>query len=63
MQSEVNVILKNEDTTFKKQFNCYEEFQLSQECPILGKMVEQAKREFKLIPDDISVRISMEWIE
>lgn len=63
MQSEVTVILKNEDTTFRKQFNCYEEFQLSQECPILLKMVNQAKQEFKLIPDDISVKVHLEWVD
>lgn len=63
MQSEVYVILKSEDASFRKQFNCYEEFQISQECSILCGMVKEAKNEFKLIPDSISVKISMEWIE
>lgn len=63
MQSEVTVILKSEDATFRKQFNCYEEFRISQDCPILRKMVDQSKLEFKTIPDDISIRVHMEWVE
>ena len=63
MQSEVIVTLKNEDSTYRKEFNCYQEFQLSQDCPILSEMVDEAKKQFKLIPDNISVKILIEWIE
>lgn len=63
MQSEVTVILKGEDSTFRKQFNCYEEISISSECSSLRKMIEQTKKEFKGVPDEIQLRVHVEWLE
>ncbi len=62
MQCEVTVILKSEDSTFRKQFNCYDEIQLNEKCPTLRGLVDQAKKEFKLIPEEIQVKAQMEWL-
>ncbi len=63
MQSEVTVTLKSEDSTFRKQFNCYDPISISENCPNLRSMIAEAKKEFKLIPDEISIRINIEWME
>ena len=62
MQSEVIVTLKSEDSTFRKQFNCYDEYRISESCSILNSMIDEAKKEFKLTPDEIKIRISIEWM-
>ena len=62
MQSEITVILKSDDSTFKKQFLCYDEFRIDETDPILRNMLAEAKKEFKLTPDEITIRISIEWL-
>lgn len=62
MQSEVTVILKSEDSVFRKKFNCYDSISITENCPHITQMIEEAKREFKLIPDEIQLRISVEWV-
>jgi len=63
MQSEVTVILKGEDSTFRKEFNCYDSIRISEDCPNLRKMVDQAKYEFKGIPEEINLKIQIQWLE
>ena len=62
MQFEATVILKSEDSTFKKQFNCYELTTISEDCPSLRKMIDEAKKEFKGAPDEIQIKINIEWM-
>jgi hypothetical protein len=56
MQSEVTVTLKGEDTTFKKKFLCYNPIQFTEECPFIKAMIEEAKAEYKAIPEDIIIK-------
>ena len=63
MQSEVTVILKGEDSVFKKQFNCYDSLHVDMNCPNLNRMINEAKKEFKGTPDEISIKIHLEWVE
>lgn len=63
MQSVVTVTLKGEDSTFKKQFNCYDSLHVDMNCPYLNTMIKEAKSEFKLRPDEIRIKIDVEWIE
>lgn len=61
MQSEVTVILKNEDATFRKQFNCYEIFSLDNSDPVLNKLIDEAKKEWRGTPDEIIINIKSYW--
>lgn len=63
MQSEVTIILKAEDSTFRKEFNCYDTFSMKPDDPVLLMMIESAKKEFKVHPEEIKIRILVEWIE
>lgn len=63
MQSVVTVILKGEDSTFKKQFNCYDSLHIDTNSRNLNKMIDEAKSEFKLRPDEIRIKIDVEWVE
>lgn len=66
MQCKVTIILKNEDSTFKKEFNEYQEedvIRIDYQCPMLRKMIDQAKFEFKGEPDEIRFSISGYWME
>jgi len=63
MQSVVTVTLKGEDSTFKKQFNCYDSLHVDMNCPYLNAMIKEAKSEFKLRPDEIGIKIQVEWVE
>ena len=63
MQSEVTVVLKSEDSVFRKKFNCYDPISINEKCPHILSMIEEAKREFKLVPDEIQLRINVEWLE
>lgn len=61
MQSEVTVTIKGEDSTLKKQYLCYEELRVTQDCAELRKMVDQALSEFKGAVDDVIVKITANW--
>lgn len=63
MQSEVTVILKSEDSVFKKQFNCYDPIEVSENCANLISLIKEAKKEFTVTPDEISIKIHFEWLE
>lgn len=63
MQFELTVILKSEDSTFRKKFNCYEPISIDGKCPKVFAMVNEAKKEFKLVPDEIQLRIHVEWVQ
>lgn len=61
MQSDVTIILKNEDTTFKKQFNCYDPVCISEKCDYLTALIEKAKNEFKCPVDEVIINIRAYW--
>jgi hypothetical protein len=63
MQSVVTITLKSEDSTFKKQFNSYDSLLVSEDCPYLNRMLDEAKSEFKMKPDEIRIKIDVEWVE
>jgi len=58
MQSEVTITLKNEDSTFKKKFLCYDSINLSGECPYIKSMIDQALSEYKAVPEDILLKVT-----
>lgn len=58
MQSEATIILKGEDSTFKKKFLCYSPIRIDSECPHIMEMVEQAKAEYKGTPEEVILKIT-----
>ena len=63
MQSEVTVTLKNEDSTFKKQFNCYDVYSMDYEDKTLINLIELAKKEWKGVPDETIITTRTHWME
>ena len=61
MQSEVTVTLKNEDSTFKKQFNCYETYTMDHGDQTLINLIELTKKEWKGTPDEVIVNARAYW--
>lgn len=61
MQSDVTVILKGEDCTFKKQFNCYEVYSMDWQDPTLLNLIELAKMEYTGEPDEVQLSIKVFW--
>lgn len=65
MVAEITVIVKDSDKTYRQKFLNYSEtdgqVNLTHECPVLVSYVEEAIRNFKGTPDDVSIKVSMEW--
>jgi hypothetical protein len=64
MVTTVQVIIKDEDKTFRRKFLVYEndqQIRLTSECCNLRKMVDQALSEFKCNPEDIIIKTEMIW--
>jgi hypothetical protein len=60
MLSEVTVILKDSEKTYRQKFLCYEAATLSPNDPVLVSYIEEAKATASFEPDDIRIKISME---
>jgi len=63
--SEVTIIIKGEDDTYRKKFLCYDPIVLSPSDETLQEYVKQALFECKKSGDDgvdITVRISIAWL-
>lgn len=58
MQSEVTVVLKNEDSTFRKKFICYDKFAVDFQDPVICNFIQQAKAEYTGTPDEVWLKIS-----
>lgn len=63
MANIVTVRIKSEDTTLKKDFLVYEIFALDHDDPVLNRLINETKAEYKgeLIEPDIRVTSKMEW--
>lgn len=61
MQSEVTITLKNEDSTFRKQFNCYDVYTMDHSDKTLIDLIEVTKKEWKGIPDEVIVNARAYW--
>jgi hypothetical protein len=59
MQSEVTVILKGEDSTFRKKFNSYDKYSVDTNDHTIQGFIQQAKEEYKGTPEEVWVKISL----
>jgi hypothetical protein len=57
----ITIIFKAEESTFRKKFLCYDHVTLIPGDPVITKYVEEMKREFNDIYDEIIVKTSMSF--
>lgn len=58
--TELTVILKDSDRTYRQKFLCYQAYSTSLEDPIIGECIKLAKKSFEGEPESIQVKIHME---
>lgn len=58
--SEITVILKDSDRTYKQKFLLYEIYTVDIEDSIICNCIEAAKKNFNGEPEDIKVKIHLE---
>ena len=56
----ITVTIKGEDSTFKKNFLIYDEFQWSQDDPFIKASIAAALEDAKIEPDSIKIRSTIE---
>jgi hypothetical protein len=56
--SEVVVILKNDETTVKQKFLCYDNLI---DKNLMNDFVEEAKQSYEGLIDEVIVKISIQW--
>lgn len=59
--TELTVIIKNEESRFRHKFLCYNDYVLKTSDPYVQQCVEEAKRLFKGEPEEIQVKVSMQY--
>lgn len=57
--TELTVILKDEESTYRQKFLLYTEYTVSQLDETIRTCISEARKNFKDVPEDIIVRIQM----
>jgi len=58
--SELTVILKDSERTYRQKFLIYTSYLVSEDDPEIIKCIQEAKLNFQGEPDEITIKISME---
>lgn len=58
--SEITVILKDSDRTYRQKFLIYESFTISDDDPIILSCIEEAMKSFEGDPETIQIKVHME---
>ena len=58
--TELTVIIKNSESTYRQKFLCYEAYELQPYNPFIMACIEDAKANFKGEAEEIRVKASME---
>ena len=58
--SELTVILKDSDRTYRQKFLVYATYYVSEDDPEIQKCIEEAKKNFDGDPEEITIKISLE---
>jgi hypothetical protein len=58
--TELTVILKDSDRTYRQQFLVYEQYSVAEDDPVILACIEQAKKNFQGDPESVQVKIHME---
>jgi hypothetical protein len=59
--SELTVILKDSDRTYRQKFLIYEDYTVSCEDPVILMCIEEAKKNFEGEPENIQIKIHLEF--
>ena len=58
--TELTVILKDSERTYRQKFLCYETYSTSFDDPIIILCIDQARKNFEGEPETIQIKIHME---
>lgn len=58
--SELTVILKDSDRTYRQKFLCYEDYHVSDNDTFILRCIEEAKKNFEGEPEEINIKIHLE---
>lgn len=58
--TELTVILKDSDRTYKQKFLIYDDYQPRDDDPIILSCIEEAKKNFEGDPETIQIKIHLE---
>ncbi len=58
--TEITVIIKNSESTYRQKFLCYDAYQLQSYDPFVQSCIEDSKKMFHGEPEEITVRASLQ---
>lgn len=58
--SEITVILKDSERTYRQKFLAYEEYTVNDTNPVIIRCIEEAKKNFQGEPEEIKIKIHLE---
>lgn len=58
--TELTVILKDSDRTYRQKFLIYETYSPSEDDPVILKCIDEAQKSFDGVPEIIQVKIHLE---
>jgi hypothetical protein len=58
--TELTVILKDSERTYRQKFLIYEEYTVADNDPVILKCIDEAKLNFQGQPEDIQIKITLE---
>ena len=58
--SELTVILKDEERTYRHKFIIYENYTVTHDDPVILQCIDEAMKNFEGIPDEVQIKIHME---
>jgi len=61
--SEITIILKSDEMTYKEKFLSYDTYSMSLDDPYLKDLIEQVKAKVKFSPHEIIVKVSMVFLD
>lgn len=59
--SELTVILKDSDRTYRQKFLIYEVYAVAVEDAVINRCIEEAKKNFEGEPESIQIKIHLEF--
>lgn len=58
--SELTVILKDSDRTYRQKFLIYEDYAVSQDHPVIRMCIDEARKNFEGEPENVQIKIHLE---
>lgn len=58
--SELTVIFKDSERTYRQKFLLYETFSVAHDDPVILRCINEAKLNFQAEPDEINIKIHLE---